>query len=85
MDHCRSFVEDPRDKTFLPANEAYRDGTRRALDSKLLFGITSVLKTRPRPRGRARPAAPVLEQRHGDANKAQPPMDEKPPIPSWRG
>ena len=47
MDHCHAIFEDFKDKTFLPANEAYRDETRKALDRELLFGITSVLKLDP--------------------------------------
>ena len=47
MDHCREILEDFKDKTLLPANEAYRDETRKALDRELLFGITSVLKFDP--------------------------------------
>ena len=46
-DHCRVIFEDLKDRDFLPANEAYRDATRKALDSELLFGITSVLKLDP--------------------------------------
>ena len=36
-----------KDREFLPANEAYRDETRKALDHELLFGITSVLLLDP--------------------------------------
>ena len=39
MDHCRAIFEDFKDKPLLPANEAYRDETRKALDRALLFGI----------------------------------------------
>ena len=44
---CRSIFERLRDEMFLPANEAYRDDTRRELDRALLFGNTSVLKLDP--------------------------------------
>ncbi len=44
MDRCRTVFEDFKDKPLLPANEAYRDETRKALDRELLFGITSVLQ-----------------------------------------
>ena len=44
IDHCRAIFDDLKDREFLPANEAYRDETRKALDRALLFGITSVLK-----------------------------------------
>jgi len=44
MDRCRVVFEDFKDKPLLPANEAYRDETRKALDRALLFGITSVLQ-----------------------------------------
>ena len=47
LEHCRTIFEDLKDKTFLPANEAYRDETRKALDHELLFGITSVMKLEP--------------------------------------
>ena len=46
-DHCRTIFEDFKDKPLLPANEAYRDETRKALDRELLFGITSVLQLDP--------------------------------------
>ena len=32
---------------FLPANEVYRDETRKALDCSLLFGIASLLQLDP--------------------------------------
>ena len=44
VDHCHAVFEDFKDKPLLPANEAYRDETRKALDRELLFGITSVLQ-----------------------------------------
>ena len=47
LDHCRAIFDDMKDREFLPANEAYRDETRKALDRELLFGITSVLKLDP--------------------------------------
>ena len=43
MDHCRRIFEDFRERPLLPANEAYHDETRKDLDRRLLFGITSVL------------------------------------------
>ena len=47
VDHCRAVFEDFRDRSLLPANEAYRDDTRKALDHALLFGNTSVLQLDP--------------------------------------
>ena len=47
LDHCRTIFEGFKDKTLLPANEAYRDETRTALDRELLFGTTSVLHLNP--------------------------------------
>ena len=47
VDHCHAVFEDFRDKSLLPANEACRDDTRKALDRALLFGITSVLQLDP--------------------------------------
>ena len=47
VDHCHAVFEDFADKSLLPANEAYRDETRQALDRTLLFGITSVLQLDP--------------------------------------
>ena len=47
VDRCHAVFEDFRDKPLLPANEAYRDETRKALDRALLFGITSVLQLDP--------------------------------------
>jgi len=47
LDHCRAIFDDLKGCEFLPANEAYRDETRKYLDHKLLFGITSVLQLDP--------------------------------------
>ena len=47
MDQCRAIFDELKDREFLPANEAYRDDTRKALDRGLLFGITSVLQLDP--------------------------------------
>ena len=47
MDHCHGIFDDLKSREFLPANEAYRDETRKALDRYLLFGITSVLQLDP--------------------------------------
>ena len=44
IEHCRTIFDVFKDREFLPANEAYRDETRKALDRELLFGKTSVLK-----------------------------------------
>ena len=44
---CDGLYEDLKDREFLPANEAYRDETRKALDRGLLFGIGSVLQLDP--------------------------------------
>ena len=44
MKRCRAIFEDFKDRMFLPANEAYRDDTRKDLDRALLFGATSVLQ-----------------------------------------
>ena len=44
LDHCHAIFDDLKDREFLPANEAWRDETRKALDRELLFGITSVLQ-----------------------------------------
>ena len=44
VDHCHAAFEGFRDRLFLPANEAYRDETRKDLDRALLFGSTSVLQ-----------------------------------------
>lgn len=45
--HCAGLFEEFRHREFLPANEAYRDQTRKDLDRALLFGITSVLQLDP--------------------------------------
>lgn len=47
IDHCRAIFEDLKYREFLPANEAWHDETRQALDRALLFGITSVLQVDP--------------------------------------
>ena len=47
IDHCHGIFDDLKGREFLPANEAYRDETRKALDRYLLFGITSVLQLDP--------------------------------------
>ena len=47
IDRCHAIFEDLKGRGFLPANEAYRDETRKALDYYLLFGVTSVLKLDP--------------------------------------
>ena len=47
VDHCRAIFDNLKDREFLPANEAYRDETRKDLDRELLFGITSVLQLDP--------------------------------------
>ena len=47
IDHCRTIFDDLKDREFLPANEAWRDETRKALDRELLFGATSVLQLDP--------------------------------------
>ncbi len=44
MDRCNAIFEDLKDRPFLPANEAYRDETRQALDRHLFFGDSSVLQ-----------------------------------------
>ena len=44
LDHCHAIFDDLKDREFLPANEAWRDETRKALDRELLFGSTSVLQ-----------------------------------------
>ena len=46
-DHCRTIFDGMKDRKFLPANEAYRDETRKALDRELLFGTASVLRLDP--------------------------------------
>ncbi len=47
LDHCHAIFEGFKEKPLLPANEAYRDETRMALDRELLFGTTSVLQLDP--------------------------------------
>ena len=47
VDLCHEIFEDFKDKSLLPANEAYHDKTRISLDRNLLFGITSVLQLDP--------------------------------------
>lgn len=44
---CHAIFERLRDENFLPANEAYRDDTRRRLDRAFLFGDASVLGLDP--------------------------------------
>ena len=44
MNQCCAIFDELKDREFLPANEAYRDDTRKALDRGLLFGNTSVLQ-----------------------------------------
>ena len=47
LDRCQAIFDDFEGREFLPANEAYRDETRKALDRELLFAITSVLQLDP--------------------------------------
>ena len=47
LDHCLAIFDDMKKREFLPANEAYRDETRKDLDRQLLFGVTSVLQLDP--------------------------------------
>ena len=47
LDHCDAIFEGFKDRVLLPANEAYQDETRKALDHDLLFGIKSVLRLDP--------------------------------------
>ena len=47
LERCRALFEQCRERDFLPANEAYRDATRQALDRELLFGSGSVLGLDP--------------------------------------
>ncbi len=47
VDRCNEIFEGLKDRSFLPANEAYRDETRKALDRDLLFGDQSVLRLLP--------------------------------------
>ena len=44
LERCRTLLERLRDRSFLPANEAYRDEARKQLDRELLFGPASVLR-----------------------------------------
>ena len=44
LERCRTLFERLRDRSFLPANEAYRDEVRKQLDRELLFGPASVLR-----------------------------------------
>lgn len=44
---CRDLYDRFESRKFLPANEAYRDETRQALDRELLFGPSSVLQLDP--------------------------------------
>ena len=46
-DRCREMFEAFKDREFLPANEAYRDETRKMLDRTLFFGRTSFLQLDP--------------------------------------
>ncbi len=46
-DRCRTIFEEFKDRVFQPANEAYRDATRKALDSALFFGRASLLQFDP--------------------------------------
>ena len=46
-DRCRKVFEEFKDRAFLPANEAYRDEARKALDRALFFGSASVLQLDP--------------------------------------
>ena len=47
MTYCQDIYSRFKGREFLPANEAYRDNTRRELDHDLLFGRFSVLKLDP--------------------------------------
>ncbi len=46
-DRCREIFEEFKDREFLPANEAYRDETRKMLDRTLFFERTSLLRLDP--------------------------------------
>ena len=46
-DRCPAMFEEFKDREFLPANEAYRDQTRKDLDSALFFGSASLLQLDP--------------------------------------
>ena len=47
LDRCREIFDEVEERSFLPANEAYRDETRMALDRALFFGSASVLQLDP--------------------------------------
>lgn len=47
LDHCNEIFEEVKERSFLPANEAYRDETRLALDRALFFGSARVLQLDP--------------------------------------
>ena len=47
VDHCRAIFDELKYCEFLPANEAWRDKTRKTLDHQLLFGLSSVLQLDP--------------------------------------
>ena len=47
MTYCQDIYSRFKGRELLPANEAYRDNTRRELDRELLFGRFSVLKLDP--------------------------------------
>lgn len=44
MGRCRGIFDDLKDREFLRAREAWHDEMRKALDRKLLFGYTRVLR-----------------------------------------
>ncbi len=44
LDHCQQIFDDFQDKDFLPANEAYRDDMRIALDTAVLVTQLGVEK-----------------------------------------
>ena len=46
-DRCREIFEEFKEREFLPANEAYRDETRKTLDRTLFFGRASLLQLDP--------------------------------------
>ena len=47
VDHWRAIFDAFKEKPLLPAKEACRDETRKALDHEMLFGVTSVLQLDP--------------------------------------
>lgn len=47
LGRCRKIFDRFKSQQFLPANEAYRDNPRKALDRELLFGSASVLQLDP--------------------------------------